>query len=127
MILVCVTRARSEAEAELTCAHKALARPGFLGNALVVKIPFTPAATMPSVARVTRCTTVCGGHKSVSRCDATRQQKTRRMVKVGQDSCSMHSLTLEASSYAEPNRSSGPTYGFVASPEMGPGATVGTL
>ena len=38
-----------------------------------------------------------------------------------QDSCSMHSLTLEASSYAEPNHSSGPTCGFVASPEMGPG------
>jgi len=49
------------------------------------------------------------------------------MVKAGQDSCSMHSLTLEASSYAESIHSSGPTYGFVTSPEMGPGATVGIL
>ena len=39
----------------------------------------------------------------------------------------MHSLTLVASSYAEPNYSSGPTCGFVTSPEMGPGTTVGTL
>ena len=70
---------------------------------------------------ITRCTTVCGGHESVSRCDVTRQRKTRWMVKTGQDSCSVHSLTLETSSYAEPNHSSGPTYGFVASPEMGPG------
>src|SRR6185312_2490046 len=82
---------------------------------------------MPIVARVTRCTTVCVGHESVSRCDVTRQRKTRWMVKAGQDSCSVHSLTLEASSYAEPNHSSGPTCGFVASPEMGTGATVGTL
>ena len=93
----------------------------------MVKIPFTPAATMPNVARVTKCTTVCGGHESVSRCDVMRQRETRWMAKAGQDSCSVHRLTLEASSYAEPNRSSGPTYGFVASPEMGPGATVGTL
>ena len=49
------------------------------------------------------------------------------MVKAGQDSCSAHSLTLEASNYAEPDHSSGPTCGFVAFPEVGPGATVGTL
>ena len=49
------------------------------------------------------------------------------MVKAGQDSCNMHSLTLEASSYAEPNHSSGPTCRFVTSPEVGPGATIGTL
>ena len=122
-----ITRARSEAEAELTCAHKALARPDFSGAALVVKIPFTPATTMPSVARVTRCSTVCGGHESVIRCDVMRQRKARWMVKAGQDSCSVHSLTLEASSYAELDHSSGPTYGFVASPEVGPGANVGTL
>ena len=93
----------------------------------MVKIPFTPAATMPSIARVTRCTTVYGGHESVSRCDVMRQREIRWMVEAGQDSCSMHSLTLEASSYAEPNHSSGPTCGFVTSPEMSPGATVGTL
>ena len=118
---------RSESEAELTCAHEALARPGFSRTALVVNNPFTPVATMPSVARVTRCATVCGDHESVSRCDVMGQRKTRWMVKAGQDSCSMHSLMLEASSYAEPNHSSGPTCGFVVSPEMGPGATVDTL
>ena len=93
----------------------------------MVKIPFTPAAAMPSVARVTRCTTVCGGHESVSHCDVMRQRMARWMVKAGQDSCNVHSLTLEASSYAELDHSSGPTCGFVASPEMGTGATVGTL
>ena len=49
------------------------------------------------------------------------------MDKAGQDSCSPHSLTLEASSYAELGHNSGPTCGFVASPEVGPGATAGTL
>ena len=93
----------------------------------MVKIPFTPAGTMPSVTRMTRCTTVCGGHESVSRCDVMRQRETRWMVKAGQDSCSAHSLTLEASSYAELDHSSGPTCGFVAFPEVGPGATVGNL
>ena len=93
----------------------------------MVNIPFTPAATMPSVARVTRCTTVRGGHESVSWCDVMMQRKTRWMVKAGQVSCSAHSLTLETSSYAEPDHSSGPTCGFVAFPEVGPGATVGTL
>src|SRR6185295_16590492 len=104
--------------------HEALARPDFSGAALVVKIPFTPAATMPSVARVTRCTTMCGGHESVSRCDVMRQRETRWMVEAGQDSCNAHSRALEASSYSELGHSSGPTCGFVASPEVGPGATV---
>ena len=49
------------------------------------------------------------------------------MVKTRQDSCSAHSLTLEASSYAELDHSSGPTCGFVAFSEVGPEATVGTL
>ena len=49
------------------------------------------------------------------------------MDKAGQDSCSAHSLKLEASSYAELDHSSGPTYVFVAIPEVGPGDTVGTL
>ena len=49
------------------------------------------------------------------------------MVKSGQDSCSARGRTLEASSYPEFGRSSGPTCRFVASPEVGPGATVGTL
>ena len=49
------------------------------------------------------------------------------MDKAGQDSYSAHSLMLEASSYAELDHSSGPTCGFVAFPEVGPGATVGTL
>ena len=49
------------------------------------------------------------------------------MDKDEQDSYSAHSLTLEASSYAELDHSSGPTCGFVAFPEVGPGATVGTL
>ena len=50
------------------------------------------------------------------------------MVKARQDSYSVHSRMLEASSYSELGRSSGsPTCGFVASPEVGPGATVGTL
>ena len=48
------------------------------------------------------------------------------MDKAGQDSCSVHSLTMEASSYAELDHSSGPTCGFVAFPEVGPGATIGT-
>ena len=47
---------------------------------------------MPSIARVTRCTTEGGDHESVSRCDVMRQRKIRRMVKAGQDSCSVHSL-----------------------------------
>ena len=82
---------------------------------------------MPSVVRVTRRTTVRGGLESVSRCDVMGQKGTRWMDKAGQDSCIAHSLTLEASSYAELGHNSGPTYGFVASPELGPGATVGTL
>ena len=49
------------------------------------------------------------------------------MVKAGQDSCSVHSLMLEASSYAVLDHSSGPTYGFVAFAEVGPGATVSTM
>ena len=49
------------------------------------------------------------------------------MDKAGQDSYNVHSLTLEALSYAELDHSSGPTCGFVTSPEMGPGATVDTL
>ena len=49
------------------------------------------------------------------------------MLKAGQDSCSAHSLTLEASSYAELDHSSGPTCGFVAFLEVDPEATVGTL
>ena len=89
--------------------------------------PAREARRKLSVARVTRCTTICGGHESISRCDVTRQRKTRWMVKAGQDSGSVYSLMLEASSYAEPDHKSGPTCGFVASPEVGPGATVGTL
>ena len=68
-----------------------------------------------------------GGHESVSRCDVMRQRKARWMVKAGQDSCSVHSLTLEVSNYAEIDHSSGPTYGFVAFPEVDPGATISTL
>ena len=49
------------------------------------------------------------------------------MVKAAQDSCSVRGRTLEASSYPEFSHSSGPTYEFMASPEVGPGATVGTL
>ena len=49
------------------------------------------------------------------------------MDDAGQDSCTAHSLTLEASSYVELDHSSGPTCGFVAFPEVGPGTTVGTL
>ena len=82
------------------CAHEALARPDFSGAALVVKIPFTPAATMPSVARVTRCTSVCGGHESVSRCDVMRLREIRWMVEAGQDSCNMHSRALEVGQYS---------------------------
>ena len=81
-------RARSEAEAELTCAYLALAWPSFSGTAPVVNDPFTPAARMPSVARVTRCTTVRGGHESISHCDVMRQPTIRWMVKAGQDLCS---------------------------------------
>ena len=55
------------------------------------------------------------------------QQVTQRMDDAGQDFCSAHSLTQEASSYAELDHSSGPTCGFVAFPEVGLGATVGTL
>jgi len=55
------------------------------------------------------------------------QQVIQRIDKAGQDSCSAHSLTLEASSYAELDYSSGPTCGFVAFPEVGPRATIGTL
>ena len=47
------------------------------------------------------------------------------MVKAGQDSYSVHSLTLEASSYAELDHSSGLTCGFIDFPEVGPWATVG--
>ena len=82
---------------------------------------------MPSDVRVTRCTTVHGGLESVSRCDVMGQQGTKWMDKAGQDSCSAHSLTLEASSYEELDHNSGPTCGFVAFPEVGPRATVGTL
>jgi len=67
----------------------------------VVKIPFTPAATMPSVARVTRCTTMCGGHESVSRYDVMRQREIQWMVETGQDSCNAHSRALEATKLIE--------------------------
>ena len=76
---------------------------------------------------MTRRTTVRGGLESVSRCNVMGQQGTQWMDKAGQDSCSAHSLMLEASSYAELDHNSGPTCGFVAFPEVGPGATIGTL
>ena len=51
---------------------------------------------MPSVARVTRCTTVRGDHESVSRCNVMRQQKTRWTVEAGQDSCNKRLQVMQS-------------------------------
>ena len=52
------------------------------------------------------------------------QQVTQRMDNAGQDPCGAHRWAPESSQVAH---SSGPTCEFVASPEAGPGASIGTL
>ena len=52
------------------------------------------------------------------------QQVTQKMYDAGQDPCARAPLGARSSQVAH---SSGPTCGFVASPEAGPGASVGTL